>query len=77
MAVSFLLAARSRFSVFSVGDYRPAAPQKWGTHISLILGAVNLGLRGLFLVLMLVLVIVIESGPGGSITSRSTSTITK
>jgi hypothetical protein len=46
MAVSFLLAARSRFSVFSVGDYRPAAPQKWGTHISLISGVVNRGLRG-------------------------------
>ena len=61
MAVSFLLAARSRFSVFSVGDYRPAAPQKWGTHISPFLGAVNRGLRGLFLVLVILIVIVIDS----------------
>lgn len=48
MAVSFLLAARSRFSVFSVGDYRPAAPQKWGTHISPFFGAVNRQAAGLF-----------------------------
>src|SRR5438270_13766395 len=42
IAVSFLLAARSRFSVFSVGDHRRAAPQKWGRHISPRLREVNL-----------------------------------
>src|SRR3954471_11678388 len=48
MAVSFLLAARSRFSVFSADDYRLAAPQKWGTHISLFLPEVNRGGPPLF-----------------------------
>lgn len=59
MAVSFLLAARSRFSVFSVGDYRPAAPQKWGTHISLTFPEVNRGLLGRDSLLPMLLIMIL------------------